>query len=53
MPVPGSAPAGNVTITWPHAATARSAASTYDWPRGNSRNSEVCDTNTRHRAPAP
>ncbi len=40
------------TTTWPHAATARSTAATYDRPRGNSRNSDVCDKNTRHRAPA-
>ena len=41
------------TMTCPHAETARSTASTKDPPRGNSRNSAVCDTKTRHLASAP
>ena len=41
------------TITCPAADTARSAAATYEFPGGNSRSSEVCDTNTRHPPPSP
>ena len=42
------------TITCPAAEIARSASATYDFPpAGKFRSSEVCETNTRHRAPHP
>ena len=41
------------TITCPAAEIARSTAATYDVPFGKSRSSEVCEMNTRHRAPSP
>ena len=41
------------TITYPPAETARSAAATYDVPFGKSRNSEVCERNTRHPRASP
>ena len=41
------------TITCPAAETARSAAATYDIPRGKSRSSEVCERNTRHLVVSP
>ena len=45
----GLAAAFLLWLTLPAAMMARSTAATYEVPLGNSRSSEVCETNTRHR----